>query len=293
MSTAESVTSEIAFLPSGVGDITSDPPKVFDYRKPQKERGGLGAEIKNTVIHNARSVDGLNLATSGFELLQHKSSVIEFMDNEEVMRVYYEECKQLAKKITGASIAYTFDHLIREPGRQISGGGTDGETYITGEESGGGYIGFAHMDYTENTTWTDYLAVHNQMPPDAPIRIVSLNFWRGLSSTVDDYPLAVCDGRTVKETDLYETHVFGYGAKSYSWHDVGIETYSVKYSQDHRWYYYPQMRPEEVLVIKAFDSDGVVGSACPHCAFFNPSVQADAPPRRSIELRVLCFITEE
>ena len=293
MSTAESVTSEIAFLPSGVGDITSDPPKVFDYRKPQKERGGLGAEIKNTVIHNARSVDGLNLAASGFELLQHKSSVIDFMDNEEVMRVYYEECKQLAKKITGASIAYTFDHLIREPGRQISGGGTDGETYITGEESGGGYIGFAHMDYTENTTWTDYLAVHNQIPPDAPSRIVSLNFWRGLSSTVDDYPLAVCDGRTVKETDLYETHVFGYGAKSYSWHDVGIETYSVKYSQDHRWYYYPQMRPEEVLVIKAFDSDGVVGSACPHCAFLNPLVQADAPPRRSIELRVLCFITEE
>jgi len=293
VSTAESVRSEIAFLPSGVGDITSDPPKVFDYRKPQKERGGLGAEIKNTVIHNARSVDGLNLAASGFELLQHKSSVIDFMDNEEVMRVYYEECKQLAKKITGASIAYTFDHLIREPGRQISGGGTDGETYITGEESGGGYIGFAHMDYTENTTWTDYLAVHNQIPPDAPSRIVSLNFWRGLSSTVDDYPLAVCDGRTVKETDLYETHVFGYGAKSYSWHDVGIETYSVKYSQDHRWYYYPQMRPEEVLVIKAFDSDGVVGSACPHCAFLNPSVQADAPPRRSIELRVLCFITEE
>ena len=67
------------------------------------------------------------------------------------------------------------------------------------------------MDYTDNTTWSDYLAVHGETVPPAS-RVVSLNFWRGLSSVVDDYPLAVCDGRTVKETDLFETHVYGYGA---------------------------------------------------------------------------------
>ena len=292
MSFAQSVTSEIAYLPAGVGDVTTDPPQVFDYRKPQNERGSLGVEIRDTVISDARVVDGLGLDSSGFELIEHKSLVSDFLDNDEVMRVYYEECRQLAKELTGASFTYTYDHLIREPGRQISGGGTDGQSRITGEESGGGYIGFAHMDYTENTTWTDYLGVHNVTPPQSPNRIISLNFWRGLSPTVDDYPLAVCDGRTVKSTDLYETHVFGYGASSYSWHDVGIETYSVKYSQDHRWYYYPLMMPDEVLVIKAFDSQGVVGAACPHCAFLNPSVSADATPRRSIELRVLCFVTD-
>ena len=292
MSLSETVTSEIAYLPSGVGDITTHPPQIFDYRKPDGERGGMGAEIEKTQITDARTADGLGLESSGFELVEHRSAVNDFMDNQEVMRVYYEECRELAKRLTGASSTYTFDHLIREPGRQISGGGTDGQTHITGEESGGGYIGFAHMDYTDNTTWADYLAVHGQTPPESPKRVISLNFWRGLSSTVDDYPLAVCDGRTVKETDLYETHVYGYGASNYSWHEVGIETYSVKYSKDHRWYYYPLMRPEEVLVLKAYDSQGVIGNTCPHCAFSNPSVKFDSPPRRSVELRVLCFITD-
>ena len=190
------------------------------------------------------------------------------------MRVYYEECKTLAKELTGASLAFTYDHLIREPGRQISGGGTDGQSYVTGKEAGGGYIGTAHMDYTDNTTWSNYLALHNEQPPKTPRKVVSLNFWRGLSTVVDDYPLGVCDARTVKEIDLFESVVYGYGASNYSWHDIGIETFSVKYSEDQRWFYYPQMRPDEVLVFKAYDSAGVIGNTCPHSTFSNPSKDA-------------------
>jgi len=289
MKQISSVKSDIAFLPSDAGDITTHPPHIYDYRKSDAERDSLGVEVENAIIFDARQTDDLGLEKSGFELVNSSSSVNDFMDNEEVITVYYEECKELARRLTGASVVFTYDHLIREPARQISGGGTDGKTQITGAESGGGYIGFAHMDYTDNTTWSDYLAVHGEVPPSAASRVVSLNFWRGLSSVVDDYPLAVCDGRTVKETDLFETHVYGYGASNYSWHEVGIETYSVKYSKDQRWYFYPRMSPDEVLIIKSYDSLGVIGRTCPHCAFSNPVAQPDTPPRRSIELRVLCF----
>ena len=47
------------------------------------------------------------------------------------------------------------------------------------------------------------------------------------------------------------------------------------------------MTPDEVLVIKSFDSDGVVGNTCPHASFAHPNPKGE--PRRSIELRVLCF----
>ena len=156
MNQTPSVISDIAFLPSGAGDITTHPPHIYDYRKSDAERGSLGAEVENTTIFNARQTDDLGLERSGFELVKSSSSVSDFMDNEEVMTVYYEECKEIARKLTGATVTFTYDHLIREPGRQISGGGTDGKTQITGAESGGGYIGFAPVSYTHLTLPTIY-----------------------------------------------------------------------------------------------------------------------------------------
>ena len=213
----------------------------------------------------------------------------DFYDCEEVMSVYYEECKAFARELTGADIAFTFDHLIREPGRQISGGGTDGKNRVTGAEAGGGYIGTVHMDYTENTTWHDYLTLQAQQQPANPSRVIALNFWRPLSVVVENNPLAVCDARTVEPQDLFETVVYGYGADNYSWHGIGIETYNVKYTANQCWYYYSRMTNQEVLIIKSYDSDGVIGRTCPHASFQLPNPKGE--PRRSIELRVLCFVT--
>jgi len=287
----EEVSSEISYFPAQGGNITTDAPLDFDMRE-SRGVGDLHSEKIKTVIGDARCSKSLGLETSGFQLINRPSTVEDFLDNKEVMNVYYEECKELAREITGASFVYTYDHLIREPGRQISGGGTDGKSNTTGGDAGGGYIGLAHMDYTTNTTWSDYLAIHGESPPEHPARIISLNFWRGLSPVVDDFPLAVCDARTVDATDLFEINVFGYGASNYSWHNIGIETYNVKFSKNQRWFYYPKMKPEEVLVLKAYDSLGVIGNTCPHAAFSNPRANPDSPSRRSIELRVLCFITD-
>ncbi len=38
-----------------------------------------------------------------------------------------------------------------------------------------------------------------------------------------------------------------------------------------RWYYYPGMTPDDVLVIKSFDSEGVIGNTCPHASFAHPN----------------------
>ena len=164
------VSSAIGYHPAAGGDITNTPPFVYDMRRPET-RTQSPPDIVTTHINDARQTAGLSLDTSGFQLVDHPSAVTDFLDHKAVVSTYYEECKVIAKALTGASVAHTYDHLVREPGRQISGGGTDGVPHTTGDEAGGGYIGFAHMDYTDNTTWEKYLAVHDTRPPTNAKRI--------------------------------------------------------------------------------------------------------------------------
>jgi hypothetical protein len=276
------VVAQLRFFPSSQ---TRGPVRHVDLRLPSD--GLAGEETTEVVVMNAREHADLGLHTSGFELLRAPSAAIDFYDCDQVMGTYYQECRTIAQRLTGAHTTFTFDHIIREPGLQYSGGGTDGSQRKSGVERGGGYIGSVHMDYTDNTTWDRYLALHGERVPERASRVYALNFWRPLSPSVDDNPLAVCDARTVQPEDLQETVVYGYGAENYSWHDIGIETFSVSASDHQRWYYYPRMTPDDVLVIKSFDSQGVVGKTCPHASFAHPDPEGE--PRRSIELRVLCF----
>src|SRR5262249_2278110 len=66
-------------------------------------------------------------------------------------------------------------------------------------------------------------------------------------------------------------------------HRVG-ETYQVRYSPEHRWFYFPEMRRDEALVFKVYDSlgDGRARFTA-HTSFDDPASPANAPPRQSIE----------
>lgn len=263
--------------------LVGGPVRNFDFRVPSEGSAPVQARVP---VLDANEAQDLGLHTSGFKLVNSPSAVRNFYDHEEVMATYYAECKSLAAHLTGAHTTFTFDHIIREPDRQYSAGGTNGLQIETGPDRGGGHISTVHMDYTDQTKWDKYLDLHGETVPDAEI-VYALNFWRPLSASVDDNPLAVCDARTVKKEDLQETVVYGYGADNYSWHDIGIETFNVTARAHHKWYYYPGISPDDVLVIKSFDSAGVVGTTCPHASFMHP--EPKGVPRRSIELRVLCF----
>lgn len=276
----DTISAQMNFLPAS---LTGGPVQHVDMRAPDGSGSAVATEVS---VRDARAAPDIGLHASGFELVHAPSTVTDFYDHEDVMATYYAECKALAQQLTGAHTTFTFDHIIREPGVQYSAGGTDGTQRQTGADRGGGYIGSVHMDYTDNTTWERYLGLHGQTVPQAD-RVYALNFWRPLSASVDDHPLAVCDARTVRSEDLQESLIYGYGAANYSWHDIGIETFSVSAADRHRWYYYPGMTPDDVLVIKSYDSAGVIGKTCPHASFDHP--QPKGVPRRSIELRVLCF----
>ena len=109
-----------------------------------------------------------------------------------------------------------------------------------------------------------------------------INLWRPIRGPLRDAPLAVCDAQTVSPDDLVPSDLI------YP-HRVG-ETYGVKYNPAHHWFYVPEMRTDDVLLLKCYDSE-LDGRArfLPHTAFIDPTTPPDAPPRESIELRTLVF----
>ena len=67
------------------------------------------------------------------------------------------------------------------------------------------------------------------------------------------------------------------------------ESWVVRYNSAHRWYYKHKMTPQNVLLIKCFDSDKKVARRALHTAF-EDLVYKDDESRQSIEVRCLvCY----
>lgn len=98
-------------------------------------------------------------------------------------------------------------------------------------------------------------------------------------------PLAVADYRSVDpDQDLVSTrHIYAHREGS---------TFSVKYNPGHKWYYLSDQTPDEVTLIKCFDSDVDKARLTPHSAFRDSTSPSHAPQRQSIEVRALVFDTE-
>lgn len=77
------------------------------------------------------------------------------------------------------------------------------------------------------------------------------------------------------------------------------ETFSVAPSDQHKFYYVKDMTPEEVMLLKCYDSAGEgereglerkgLAVRTPHTAFSDPQTPDNAPGRESIEVRCLVF----
>jgi len=140
-----------------------------------------------------------------------------------------------------------------------------------------------HVDHTSRS---GPQRVRDLLPDEAEEllkgRVQVINLWRPIRGPLLDSPLAVCDARTVDPADLVPSDLV-YRER------VG-ETYSVTYNPAHEWYYVPEMRREQALLLKIADTktDGRA-RFMPHTSFTDPTTPPDAFPRESIELRTLIF----
>ena len=112
-------------------------------------------------------------------------------------------------------------------------------------------------------------------------RVQVINAWRPINHPVYDAPLAIAEAPSVSFSDLVPSDLI-YPNR------IG-ETYNVTFSPAHRWHYISEQRPDEVLLLKCYDSREDVARFVPHTAFIVPDVSPDLPTRESIELRTLVF----
>lgn len=116
-------------------------------------------------------------------------------------------------------------------------------------------------------------------------RFAIINLWKPISGPVLNHHLAMCDGRTVTAPDdlLHMDFVDGGNVSGTYRLDAGRHT-------RHKWYYFPRMETNEVLMFMQYDSDPTAPSRfCFHSSITDPTSPEHAPPRESIELRCVAF----
>jgi hypothetical protein len=125
-----------------------------------------------------------------------------------------------------------------------------------------------------------------------------INVWRAITPVKRD-PLAVCDTRSVSDDDLVPitAKLPPKGSGTYENVSAGncVEVLYAKANPEHRWYYAEGMQPEEVLLIKIFDSkkEGGANVRVPHSSFVDPETREAVGTRESIEVRCLVFYEDE
>lgn len=249
-------------------NYTFDPP-------PGIPRSNTVHETHRVPVYDVRGIaSDVSLDSEGFELLRHSSTVRDFYDDEEVRQVYYPEAERLIAKATGASRVFIFDHTVR---RRVHG---------VDDRAAGLPRQPATRVHVDHTARSGPQRVRDFLGDEAEAllkgRVQVINLWRPIRGPLRDAPLAVCDAQSVAAADLVASDLV------YR-HRVG-ETYAVTYNPSHRWFYVPEMQPDEALLLKCFDSetDGRARFA-PHTAFEDPTAPADVLPRESIEIRTLVF----
>ena len=233
-------------------------------------------DVRRVRISDARRVqEAPVLDRNGFQLLSHVSAVQDFSDENTIRSVYYREAEELIQRVTGAVKVVIFDHTrrfarqdhsepgVREPGNRVH----NDQTFVSGPRR-----------------------VRDHLPAEeAEARLrrrhAIINFWRPTDYPVDNWPLALCDARSIRPGDLVPSDLV--------YQDKVGETFAFVHNPEHHWFYFPRLTPSEVLLLKIYDSrtDGTARLTA-HTAFDDPTSPPHAPPRRSIELRTLVFWDE-
>ena len=242
--------------------ITGGEPKVF-----------FEIEHLPAAINDMRDVaEDLSMDVNGFELHEHQSKVADLYDDGLIETQYNPELVAMLKAMTGADAVTIFDHTRRS-------------SDSSGAKNPDGHRGPAsrvHADYTVKSGPQRAKDTLGEAEVDRVLasggRIIQVNVWRPIAGPVLRSPLALADSSSVPTEDLIAT--------DQRFPDRTGEIYQLARGEGHRWYYASEMTPDEVILIKGWDSiDDGRARFTPHGAFTHPGETEDMPPRESIETR--------
>jgi hypothetical protein len=253
---------------------TSAKPFSYEYEPPPGvPRRSATFDERRILIHDARQrVVQPSLDAEAFALRRQPTRVNDFYDAAEVEAIYYPELERLLIDATRARSILIFDHTVRGDAASNRDGTTIHEP-----------VHRVHNDYTAQS---GPRRVQDLLPRSTATRllrhrVLEVNVWRPIRGPLRTMPLAVCDATSMRPDDFVACDLY--------FRDRVGEISYVAYSERHRWYFYPDMHRDEVLLLKCFDSDRAHGGVGAHAAFEHPHTPADALPRESIEARAFAF----
>jgi len=127
-------------------------------------------------------------------------------------------------------------------------------------------------------------------------RFVATSLWRAFSEPPQDWPLTVCDGRSVAADEgvpnlmVRVDRLPDMDALPPEPADADSlpAAYVFHHRPAHRWWYFPSMTRAEVILLKFHDSDHSLAWRTPHTAFHDPTFP-NARRRESIEFRTVAY----
>jgi len=253
-----------------------DPPAgVAASNEDREPRDVIVASVRDRTVPPALDVHG-------FELVAFNPSVDDIYDTAQQEAVFNPQVADFVRRHLNAREVRVFFPFLR---------GEEAQRRMPGSLTAPAPT--AHVDYTHETGhyWFDHI-----LGADADryrgSRFAIINLWRPITGPLRDHPLAMCDAQSLGPDDLMVSKVVSradeHGRPVADGKIYEAAVYALAYNPGHRWYYVPDMMPDEALLLKNYDSqlDGVARFS-PHCAFKDPSTPADVLPRASIEVRCL------
>jgi hypothetical protein len=248
-------------------------------------------------IRNARPFQQrLGFHSHGFVLERRPSRITDFFDKAQVDAVYPGEAAEIVRQMTGATRVVPMGWMIRTSGdlsrfeRQKSGYTHQGGVQPPAAE--------AHVDFAPDRAARLARMLYEKSVPAGPgyRRFIATSLWRTFSPPPQDWPLALCDGTSVdagegvNNTLIVVDELPTPQAAVAPWPgEEQLPAASIfRFNPRHRWWYYPDMTRDEVLLFKFHDSDHSVAWRTPHTAFHDTS-SPDAHVRESIELRSVAY----
>jgi len=235
-------------------------------------------------IRNGRPMkDTFRTDIHGFEISRHRSAVSEFTDKAEVDAVYIPEVIEFVQERTGA-------HEVASRGAVLR------RSAAPAEHASQPQAALVHIDYGPEGAAMTAPRVYAEHFPDGPgySRALAASVWRVFSPPPQDWPLAVCDFRSLRDDEGLPNQLYFVDRLP---DDPFAEVDESKiitsgsefhFNADHEWWYFPNMTRDEVLFFVFHDSDHNRPWRVLHSAFRDPSVET-AVPRHSIEVRTFAF----
>ena len=235
-------------------------------------------------VYSARELDPTpTVSTQGFTLMKHETRCGDMLDQDMVTSTLYDEYSQLLQRLTGCRQVKVTQHQYRNGyGGLPVGHPRAARPTANGSE---GVYGGIHADVTPYSEpgWGPLVeGRHFQV----------FNVWQSSNPNrpIQSMPLSLCAMDSVDPRDMIYAD---------SWnqtkHRRKLVSYRLAFNEAQRWYYYPDMQPDELLIFKQYDSmEASPNRRCVyHGAIDLPDTSDDAPLRETIEVRLLALYGKE